>query len=132
MCEIAGGCEERIAAIRLAWALAVECALPRRHLVEHRAEREDVRRASASLPSSCSGAMYWNVPRIVPSSVSGSQRRQSRSGSRRDERGWRRLGQAEVQQLHARLRQHDVAGFRSRWTIPCRCALSSASAISIP
>ena len=27
-------------------------------------------RASASLPSSCSGAMYWKVPRIVPSCVS--------------------------------------------------------------
>jgi hypothetical protein len=26
-------------------------------------------RASASFPSSCSGAMYWNVPRIVPSCV---------------------------------------------------------------
>ena len=26
-------------------------------------------RASASLPSSCSGAMYWKVPRIVPSAV---------------------------------------------------------------
>ncbi len=26
-------------------------------------------RASASFPSSCSGAMYWNVPRIVPSAV---------------------------------------------------------------
>ena len=28
-------------------------------------------RASASSPSSCSGAMYWKVPRIVPSCVSG-------------------------------------------------------------
>ncbi len=28
-------------------------------------------RASASPPSSCSGAMYWNVPRIVPREVSG-------------------------------------------------------------
>ena len=27
-------------------------------------------RASASLPSSCSGAMYWKVPMITPSSVS--------------------------------------------------------------
>src|SRR6266511_1862591 len=27
-------------------------------------------RASASPPSSCSGAMYWRVPRIVPSAVS--------------------------------------------------------------
>src|SRR5476649_600685 len=26
-------------------------------------------RASASRPSSCSGAMYWNVPRIVPCAV---------------------------------------------------------------
>ena len=26
-------------------------------------------RASTSLPSSCSGAMYWNVPRIVPAAV---------------------------------------------------------------
>jgi hypothetical protein len=26
-------------------------------------------RASASLPSSCSGAMYWKVPRIAPSCV---------------------------------------------------------------
>ena len=28
-------------------------------------------RASASRPSSCSGDMYWNVPTIVPSCVSG-------------------------------------------------------------
>ncbi len=28
-------------------------------------------RASASLPSTCSGAMYWNVPTIVPCWVSG-------------------------------------------------------------
>lgn len=26
-------------------------------------------RASASQPSSCSGAMYWNVPRIAPCAV---------------------------------------------------------------
>ncbi len=26
-------------------------------------------RASASAPSSCSGDMYWNVPRIVPATV---------------------------------------------------------------
>ncbi len=28
-------------------------------------------RASASAPSSCSGAMYWNVPSTVPAVVSG-------------------------------------------------------------
>jgi hypothetical protein len=28
-------------------------------------------RASASLPSVCSGDMYWNVPMIVPCAVSG-------------------------------------------------------------
>ncbi len=28
-------------------------------------------RESASWPSTCSGAMYWNVPTIIPAAVSG-------------------------------------------------------------
>jgi hypothetical protein len=70
-------------------------------------------RASASLPSSCSGAMYWNVPRIVPRDVSGwlscRRRRQARRLRGRVRRR-RELREAEVEQLHAGLRQHDVAG----------------------
>ena len=48
-----------IAPIKLAWLLPSNALLPREHLVEHRPEGEDVRsRASASLPSNCSGAIY--------------------------------------------------------------------------
>ncbi len=50
-------------------ALAGKGLLPRRHLVEHGAEANMSDLTSASFPSSCSGAMYWNVPRIVPSCV---------------------------------------------------------------
>src|SRR5262249_15528666 len=52
-------------------ALSFERALARGHLVEHRSEAEMSLRASASRPSICSGDMYWNVPMIVPSAVSG-------------------------------------------------------------
>ncbi len=38
----------------------------------------------------------------------------------------RGFGQPEVEQLGAGLRQHDVPGFTSRCTMPCRCAASSA------
>ena len=44
----------------------------------------------------------------------------------------KKIGQAEVEQLRAGLGQHDVAGFRSRCTMPARCALSSASEMSMP
>ena len=68
-------------------------------------------RPSASLPSSCSGAMYWNVPRIVPSWVRSLLRRQRRQARLR-RRGRHRLREAEVEQLHARLRDHHVAGLQ--------------------
>ena len=68
-------------------------------------------RASASLPSSCSGAMYWNVPSRLPASVSGFacvgkvERPPAPSPA-----GSATLRQAEVEELRSRLRQHDVAG----------------------
>ena len=60
----------RMAAIRLArllppkagWPVAISCINSPRAKMSVR--------ASASLPSSCSGAMYWNVPTIMPSTVS--------------------------------------------------------------
>ncbi len=67
-------------------------------------------RASASAPSSCSGAMYWNVPRTVPAVVSGfisvgsSVEPEGPPGPGPD------AGEAEVEQLRPGLREHDVAG----------------------
>ena len=69
-------------------------------------------RPSASRPSSCSGAMYWNVPRIVPSCVRLFGMLPSAVGSDVTadwHRRRHRLGQPEVEQLHARLRDHHVA-----------------------
>ena len=68
-------------------------------------------RASASLPSSCSGAMYWR--RAEDAALAG-QRRLLRRPECRPRRSRPRaigceLRQAEVEQLHARLRQHHVA-----------------------
>ncbi len=89
-------------------------------------------RASASLPSSCSGDMYWNVPTIVPSAVSGCVT----------------VGDCDNASIagassNARARPKSIsfappfvsmtlAGFRSRCTTPARCARSSASAICRP
>ncbi len=68
-------------------------------------------RASASLPSSCSGDMYWNVPRIGAPLC---QRPEPWVGTTdlRPGRGLLGLGQPEIEQLHAGLRQHDVAGLQ--------------------
>ena len=63
---------------------------------------------SASLPSSCSGAMYWKVPRIVPSAVRLALGGRE-AGEPATDRSARELCQAEVEQLHTRLGQHDVA-----------------------
>ena len=67
-------------------------------------------RASASLPSSCSGAMYCSVPRIVPC-ASGAAGNVGRGLAAHDGL-LAQLGQAEVQQLRPRLREHDVAGLQ--------------------
>ena len=78
--------------------------------------------------------MYWNVPRIVPSTVS----------------GWLMVGvwlsaeplgpavgpapraSPKSMSLAPPLVSMTLPGFKSRWTMPERCARSSASAISMP
>lgn len=85
-------------------------------------------RASASSPSSCSGAMYWNVPRIVPSVVSGFCIVAPSTTT-------------SIAALFARPKSSSFApdlviitfaGFKSRCTTPARCARCSASAICAP
>jgi hypothetical protein len=89
-------------------------------------------RASSSLPSTCSGDMYWNVPTIVPSWVKGdrcgavavSVASEAEGIVGRARPKSRSFAPVEVSMM--------LPGFRSRCTTPLRCALSSASAICIP
>ncbi len=95
-------------------------------------------RPSASLPSSCSGAMYWNVPRIVPSCVRFSPVAAPitvGSDVAPDDGalvGAIAFASPKSSSLTPVFVSITLPGFRSRCTIPCRCALSSASAISTP
>src|ERR1700687_5841920 len=87
-------------------------------------------RALASSPSSCSGAMYWNVPRMAPWAV--------RFGGVVGNIENPAAATAGVCLARPKSRSFAPAfvsmilpGFRSRWTMPARWALSSASAIWI-
>ena len=91
-------------------------------------------RASASLPSSCSGAMYWKVPRMVPCCVRccGDAIVGSDVAPEVCAAGARTFARPKSRSLAPLFVSMTFPGLRSRWTIPWRCALSSASAICIP
>ena len=69
-------------------------------------------RASASRPSSCSGGMYWNVPRIAPSRVSGCPCVGNAESSDRSTfcLAGSNFARPEVEELRARRGEHDIAG----------------------
>jgi hypothetical protein len=69
--EIGSGCDETIAAMRLVRLSPLKARWPVAISYRSAPSAKMSVRASASAPSSCSGAMYWKVPRIVPSVVSG-------------------------------------------------------------
>ena len=77
----------------LAWVLPVKARLPAAISYSTAPRAKMSERVSASLPSNCSGDMYWNVPS-------------------RWLAGWRGLRQSKVHQLGARLGEHDVARFQ--------------------
>ena len=68
-CDTRGGSSFRIAPIRLARVLPSNAGAPVSISYSTAPNAKMSVRASASCPSSCSGAMYWNVPRIVPCAV---------------------------------------------------------------
>ena len=93
-------------------------------------------RASASPPSSCSGAMYWKVPRIVPRDVSGWLCCSAVGMLVACETGCL-SGVASFASPKSRSFTPDfvsmmLPGFRSRWTMPLLCAASRAPAVSMP
>ena len=111
--EIGGGCDETIAAIRLVRVLPSKARASRGHLVEHGAQREDVGARVGRLPLELLGrhvleraddrALLGERPRL------GVERRLDRDDGR-SVAGSR--GQAEVEELGAAARQHDVAGLQ--------------------
>ena len=123
----------RIDPIRLAWVAPANARSPVAISWSTQPSAHRSLRASASRPSSCSGAMYWKVPTIAPSRVS----------------GWATVGEAATVRslppptaaLRASPKSMSLApvrviitlpGLRSRWTTPARWARSSASAICAP
>ena len=87
-------------------------------------------RASASRPSTCSGAMYCTVPRIVPCAVSGAAVASRvipdiEIGAAAP----RSFATPKSSSFAPDLISMILAGLRSRWTMPALCAAPSALVI---
>ena len=130
--EIGGGSADMIAVISDAWLAAGKRLPSRRHLVQHRAERKDVRPPVGFLALELLGRHVLERPE---------DRALLRSSACCVGSAVRLDGFADGAIALARPKSSSftpdfviitLPGFRSRCTIPCRCALSSASAISTP
>ena len=86
-------------------------------------------RASASFPSTCSGAMYWMVPGIVPCAVPGNVARSVIPDSEMGVAGALNLARPKSSSFAPAFVSMMLAGLTSRSTMPARCARSSAAAI---
>ena len=71
MLAIGTGSFSRIAEATLSWLFPSKARLPVRVSYSTAPSEKMSLRPSSSLPSTCSGDMYWNVPTIVPCSVTG-------------------------------------------------------------
>ena len=118
-----------ISPMMLAWLLPSNAFLPVTISYTSAPKAKRSVRASASLPSSCSGAMYCIVPRIVPGTVSGlSCVVSADSVDTGDTLSFARPKSSSFVPLSVSMM---LPGFRSRWTMRAWCALSSASATSM-
>ena len=77
-------------------------------------------RASASAPSSCSGAMYWIVPTTVPSAVSGFASVSSVGPAASPTAPPRRFARPKSRSFAPAFVSIMFPGLRSRWTMPAR------------
>ena len=112
--------------------VAIERALAGQHLVQHAPEGPHITALVGGRPFACSGDMYAAVPSTTPGCVIagavivGDCETPGESGTHRIHG----LGQTKVQHLDRAVeRTLMLAGFRSRCTMPCSCAATSASAI---
>ena len=93
-------------------------ARARRHLVQDAPSAQRSARASAGLPSSCSGAMYCSVPTMVPAPVSGAAPSASRSSCRRVPRAVAQRARPKSSSFAPAFVSMMLPGLRSRWTMP--------------
>lgn len=87
-------------------------------------------RASASLPSTCSGAIYGSVLRIVPDAESMAVERPSMPDIEIGAPVPFSFASPKSSSLRPAFVTMMFAGLMSRWTMPARCARSRAEAIS--
>jgi len=138
MALIGGGSALTIAAMRLVRELASNARFPVAISYSTAPNAKMSVRASASNPSSCSGAMYWNVPKIVPSCVSGfcCVARLVAAVMPSVTELVPLLASSLARPKSSNFTPDFVSmmfpGLRSRWTMPCLCARSRAFAISPP
>ena len=116
--EIGGGTRSKIAAITLAWLFPSNARLPVAISKRVAPNAKMSLRASASSPSSTSGAMYWKVPTIVPSVVSGRLIVGDRESSERFEASPVTRASPKSRSLAPALVSMMFAGLRSRWMSP--------------
>src|ERR1700722_5262264 len=133
--EIGSGSFSRIALATLIWLLPSNGRLPVVISYKTAPRANTSERPSASLPSICSGDMYWMVPMIAPAVVNGDEGLPAfivaviaaESSGALDvpevRPAFTRFRESEVHQLGARLGQHDVRRFQIAMndSRPVRC-----------
>ena len=127
--EIRGGSSFRIAPSRLARVFPSNALRPVSISNSTQPNANRSVRASASRPSICSGAMYWKVPRIVPAAVTpaagvvGIIDKPLTATT-----GALVFASPKSSSFAPAFVSMTLPGLRSRWTMPARCAASSAEA----
>ena len=89
-------------------------------------------RASTGFPSSCSGDMYDSVPTMTPSRVTSGAEVCAEVTSPPDRKGETDFARPKSSSFAPDFVSMTLAGFKSRWTMPFRCAAVSAAHISAP
>ncbi len=89
-------------------------------------------RASTGFPSSCSGDMYDSVPTMTPSRVTSGADVCAEVTSSPVISGEAGFARPKSSSFTPDFVSMTLAGFRSRWTMPFRCAAARAAQISEP
>ena len=126
--ETDGGSSLRIAPSRLARVLPSNAVRPVSISNSSAPNAKMSVRASASSPSICSGAMYWNVPRIVPCTVRFAGDVGGIDCAVAATTGTALFASPKSSSFAPASVSMTFAGLRSRCTMPERCAVSSALA----